>query len=132
MPASTLLAAPARARPMQEAKLAAAAPRLVAQPALWAELDLPRADARSADAAPWSAYWATLLDPTLEPAQALRERTDSCVVPAAGVVGEAMVAYVLADAYRRKFGGDHIDDVIGALERYRERIGWQTAPAPTS
>jgi len=55
---------------MQEAKLAAAAPRLVAQPALWAELDLPRADARSADAAPWSAYWATLLDPTLEPAQA--------------------------------------------------------------
>ena len=37
---------------------------------------------------------------THEPAQALRERTDSCVVPAAGVVGEAMLAYVLADAYR--------------------------------
>ena len=37
---------------------------------------------------------------TLEPAQALRERTDSLVVPAAGVVGEAMVAFVLADAYR--------------------------------
>ena len=37
---------------------------------------------------------------THEPAQALRERTDSCVVPAAGVVGEAMVAFVLADAYR--------------------------------
>ena len=55
---------------------------------------------------------------TREPAQALRERTDSCVVPAAGVVGEAMVAFVLADAYRRKFGGDHIDDVreaVGAL-----------------
>ena len=33
---------------------------------------------------------------TLEPAGALRERTDSCTVPAAGVVGEAMVAYVLA------------------------------------
>ena len=48
---------------------------------------------------------------THEPAQALRERTDSCTVPAAGVVGEAMVAFVLADAYRRKFGGDHIDDV---------------------
>jgi chorismate synthase len=62
---------------------------------------------------------------TLEPAQALRERTDSCVVPAAGVVGEAMVAYVLADAYRRKFGGDHIDDVLEAVDRYRERIGWQ-------
>ena len=38
---------------------------------------------------------------THEPAQALRERTDSCTVPAAGVVGEAMVAFVLADAYRR-------------------------------
>ena len=49
---------------------------------------------------------------THEPAQALRERTDSCTVPAAGVVGEAMVAFVLADAYRQKFGGDHIDDVL--------------------
>ena len=39
---------------------------------------------------------------THEPAQALRERTDSCTVPAAGVVGEAMVALVLADAYRRE------------------------------
>ncbi len=61
---------------------------------------------------------------THEPAQALRERTDSCTVPAAGVVGEAMVAYVLADAYRRKFGGDHIDDVVGAVQRYEERIRW--------
>jgi chorismate synthase len=61
---------------------------------------------------------------TLEPAEALRERTDSCTVPAAGVVGEAMVALVLADAYRSKFGGDHIDDLRQALEAYRERIGW--------
>jgi chorismate synthase len=62
---------------------------------------------------------------THEPAEALRERTDSCTVPAAGVVGEAMVAFVLADAYRRKFGGDHIDDVHGAVAAYRERIGWR-------
>jgi len=62
---------------------------------------------------------------THEPAQALRERTDSCTVPAAGVVGEAMVAFVLADAYRRKFGGDHIDDVHAAVAAYRERIGWR-------
>jgi chorismate synthase len=62
---------------------------------------------------------------TLEPAQALRERTDSCVVPAGGVVGEAMVAYVLASAYREKFGGDHIDDVREAVERYEDRIGWK-------
>ncbi|HTA35382.1 MAG TPA: chorismate synthase [Solirubrobacteraceae bacterium] len=61
---------------------------------------------------------------THEPAQALRERTDSCTVPAAGVVGEAMVAFVLADAYRRKFGGDHVDDVLAARDAYAERIGW--------
>ncbi len=61
---------------------------------------------------------------THEPAQALRERTDSCTVPAAGVVGEAMVALVLADAYRQKFGGDHIDDVIEAVRAYEQRIGW--------
>ena len=58
---------------------------------------------------------------TLAPGQALRERTDSCTVPAAGVVGEAMVAFVLADAHRRKFGGDHIDDVRAALAAYRAR-----------
>jgi chorismate synthase len=62
---------------------------------------------------------------THEPAEALRERTDSCTVPAAGVVAEAMVALVLADACRRKFGGDHIDDVMEALRAYEERIGWQ-------
>jgi chorismate synthase len=62
---------------------------------------------------------------TLQPAEALRERTDSCTVPAAGVVGEAMVALVLADAYRRKFGGDHIDDVREAVRAYEERIDWR-------
>ncbi|MBV9195919.1 MAG: chorismate synthase [Solirubrobacterales bacterium] len=61
---------------------------------------------------------------THEPAEALRERTDSCTVPAAGVVAEAMVAFVLADAFRRKFGGDHIDDVRAALRAYEERIAW--------
>ena len=62
---------------------------------------------------------------TKEPAQALRERTDSCTVPAAGVVGEAMVALVLASAVREKFGGDHIDDALAAAGAYRERIGWK-------
>ncbi|HEV2752490.1 MAG TPA: chorismate synthase, partial [Solirubrobacteraceae bacterium] len=62
---------------------------------------------------------------TREPAQALRERTDSCTVPAAGVVGEAMVAHVVAGAYRQKFGGDSIDDVRQAVRAYEERIGWQ-------
>jgi chorismate synthase len=64
---------------------------------------------------------------THEPAQALRERTDSCTVPAAGVVAEAMVALVLADAYRQKFGGDHIDDVLGAVSAYTDRIGWHSS-----
>ena len=62
---------------------------------------------------------------TKEPAQALRERTDSCTVPAAAVVGEAMVALVLGSAYRDKLGGDHVDDALGALRAYKERIGWR-------
>jgi chorismate synthase len=62
---------------------------------------------------------------THEPANALRERTDSCTVPAAGVVGEAMMALVLADAYLTKFGGDHIDDVLASLHAYERRIEWQ-------
>ncbi|HEX8074808.1 MAG TPA: chorismate synthase [Thermoleophilaceae bacterium] len=62
---------------------------------------------------------------TKEPAQALRERTDSCTVPAAAVVGEAMVALVLASACREKFGGDHIDDATAALRAYLERIEWR-------
>jgi chorismate synthase len=60
-----------------------------------------------------------------EPAQALRERTDSCTVPAAGVVGEAMLALVLARGYREKFGGDGMEDVLAAVERYRDRTGWR-------
>src|SRR5918994_947395 len=59
-----------------------------------------------------------------EPAQALRERTDSCTVPAAAVVAEAMVALVLGTAYRDKFGGDDIGDALAAERAYRERIGW--------
>src|SRR5205807_6642334 len=62
---------------------------------------------------------------THEPAEALRERTDSSTVPAAGAVGGAMVAFVLADAYRRKFAGDHIDAVQQALAAYEERIAWR-------
>jgi chorismate synthase len=62
---------------------------------------------------------------TKEPKQAHKERTDSTVVPAAGVVGEAMLALVLATAYREKFGGDAIEDVHAALAAYRERIDWR-------
>jgi chorismate synthase len=62
---------------------------------------------------------------TKQPAAALRERTDSCTVPAAAVVAEAMVALVLADAYKEKLGGDHVNDAVAALRAYEERIGWR-------
>ncbi len=62
---------------------------------------------------------------TREPAQALRERTDSTVVPAAAVVAEAMVCLTLARCYREKFGGDHIDDVLAAVDAYKQRIDWK-------
>jgi chorismate synthase len=62
---------------------------------------------------------------TKQPGQALRERTDSTVVPAAGIVGEAMVGLTLARCYREKFGGDHIDDVLAAVEAYKKRIDWR-------
>ena len=63
---------------------------------------------------------------TKEPAQALRERTDSTVVPAAAVVAEAMVCLTLARCYREKFGGDHIDDVLAAVDAYTStnRLAW--------
>ena len=62
---------------------------------------------------------------TGEPGQAHKERTDSTVVPAAAVVAEAMVCLVLASAYREKFGGDHMDDVLDSLDAYRRRIDWR-------
>jgi chorismate synthase len=54
------------------------------------------------------------------------ERSDISVVPAAGVVAEAMVMLTLAAAVLEKFGGDTVDDVRAALEHYRARIA--TAP----
>ncbi len=60
---------------------------------------------------------------THEAVDASRERSDVCAVPAAGVVAEAEVALVLADAYMRKFGGDCVSDMVSALTAYRSRIG---------
>jgi len=50
------------------------------------------------------------------------ERSDISVVPAAGVVGEAMVMLTLATFVLEKFGGDTMDDVRASVARYRERI----------
>ena len=56
------------------------------------------------------------------------ERSDISVVPAAGVVAEAMVMLTLAAFVLEKFGGDTMDDVKASLERYRARIS--AAPEP--
>ena len=55
---------------------------------------------------------------TLEPTTAHFERSDVCVVPAAGVIGEAMVALVLADALLEKFGGDNMPDLIASVAAF--------------
>lgn len=57
------------------------------------------------------------------------ERSDISVVPAAGVVAEAMVALTLADFALEKFGGDSLDEVLDNYGRYLERIG-RPVPAP--
>lgn len=59
---------------------------------------------------------------TRQPVQARYERSDVCAVPAAAVVVEAVVAWVLADALLEKFGGDTLGDIRAALEAYVARI----------
>lgn len=57
-----------------------------------------------------------------ETVDASRERSDVCAVPAAAVVGEAEVAFVLARAYMEKFGGDCMQDILASIDHYRSRI----------
>src|SRR5438874_1092079 len=63
---------------------------------------------------------------TMTESPATVERSDVCAVPAAAVVGEAMVALVLADAVIEKFGGDSIEELISnwrnALDRTSRRF----------
>jgi chorismate synthase len=59
---------------------------------------------------------------TREPALAAYERSDVCVVPAAGVVGEAMVAIVLAQALLEKFGGDSLEETRRNFNGYLEQV----------
>lgn len=72
---------------------------------------------------------ATLMKPlrsvdlhTKEPFDAVRERSDVCAVPAAGVVGEAIVAFVLARAFQEKFGGDSIAEIRRNYDSYTEYL----------
>lgn len=59
---------------------------------------------------------------TKEAESAFRERSDVCAVPAAGVVCEQMVAYVLANEVTRKFGGDTVGDLVAAVDAYKARL----------
>lgn len=60
---------------------------------------------------------------THEAVKASTERSDVCAVTAAAVVGEAVVAIVLASALLDKFGGDSIGDLVAAVKHYRNRVG---------
>ena len=59
---------------------------------------------------------------TKEPFVAQHERSDTCTVPAAGVIGEAMVALVLARAFLEKFGGDSIEETSRNYAGYLEQL----------
>jgi chorismate synthase len=61
---------------------------------------------------------------TRENAQMEYQRSDVCAVPAAGVVGEAMVALVLADVVLQKFGGDNVAETRAALDHFLTARGW--------
>ncbi len=59
---------------------------------------------------------------TLEPAEASRERSDVCAVPAAAVVAEGEVAFVLANAYLAAFGSTCLADIKANLRQYKQRL----------
>ncbi|MDQ7849605.1 MAG: chorismate synthase [Armatimonadota bacterium] len=59
---------------------------------------------------------------TKAPVEAAVVRSDVCAVPAAGVIGEAVVAFVLADAFLEKFGGDALGDIRLAYDAYLRRL----------
>jgi chorismate synthase len=59
---------------------------------------------------------------TKQAAVAIKQRTDVCAVPAGGVVGEAVVAFVLADAVLEKFGGDSLPETRRNMDHYLETL----------
>lgn len=63
---------------------------------------------------------------TGQPDQAVRERSDVCAVPAAAVVGEQMVAWVLASEFGRRFGGDTVTHLVDAVRSHREAVSERT------
>ncbi len=86
----------------------------------------------------WMKPISTLMKPlrsidltTLADSPAAIERSDTCAVPAASVVGEAMVCLVLADAVLEKFGGDTMADIDAAVRQYAARLRRRLTPEST-
>ena len=82
----------------------------------------------------WMKPISTLMKPlrsvdltTMSEAAAAIERSDVCAVPAAAVVGEAMVALVLADAVTEKFGGDSVAELERAISGWNATVREQFA-----
>jgi len=59
---------------------------------------------------------------TKEPFEATVERSDICTVPAAGVVGEAVIAYEIANAMMEKFGGDSLEEMKRNFDAYQDYV----------
>jgi chorismate synthase len=85
----------------------------------------------------WMKPISTLMKPlrsvdlaTLAEAAAAIERSDVCAVPAAAVVGEAMLCLVLAGALIEKFGGDTVAEISAALAAYRRGIAARLERSP--
>jgi len=85
----------------------------------------------------WMKPISTLMKPlrsidltTMSDAAATIERSDVCAVPAAAVVGEAMLSFVLADALLEKFGGDSVAEIDAAWKRYGEALSTRLGPRP--
>ena len=83
----------------------------------------------------WMKPISTLMKPlrsvdlsTMVEAAATIERSDVCAVPAAAVVGEAMVSLILADALLEKFGSDSVAEIDAAWERYQDALSARLAP----
>jgi chorismate synthase len=67
---------------------------------------------------------------TMQESPAAIERSDVCAVPAAAVVAEAMVAFVLADAMLERFGGDTLEDIRAQMQRVQARVRQRFHPTP--
>ena len=65
---------------------------------------------------------------TKEPFDAAVERSDTTAVPACGVVAEAMTAFILSQGLQKKFGGDHIEEVIRNYHNYQAGIPGEKSP----